>query len=290
MNEIIAQALIDKWQLVSYLEVVQGRELQKIFENYFNVTEQYHGPLPIESIQLNKQDANELLIQIEASKGRKGIWGEDCLLLQPLLAEINKLTIFESFNLLSEYLEETTSKDKEYYDYLQKHMNQAQAYCLDRCWVILFYLGLNIPSGASFLIDHFSKQVISKRYIDVAVQIRSLGYSTPHLPIPKLKSENIEIDGQEYTISAEKVDMCKCGELVNPEYRRKIVQYYFYSPERTGAYIDWIEKHTKEDESLSKRIRGALDYQAEIIYRCEVCNRFIEIDELTGNKTYYVKE
>src|SRR5687767_3971901 len=112
MNELIAENLIDKWQIISYLELIQGREIQKIFETYFKVTEQLHGPLPIESIPLNKQDANDLLLMIETSKGRKGVWRDDCVLLQPLTSEIKKISIFEAFNLLREYLQDSKDEDK----------------------------------------------------------------------------------------------------------------------------------------------------------------------------------
>jgi hypothetical protein len=172
------------------VEGIRGKKLQKLFSDIFNIDPEHPNALPTESRPFSKEEARQIQQLIDNTPGEYGFWPDDCLLWQPAFTEVEKLSIFDVFEQLSKRFANGTEEKKTSFINLLRKLNQVQAYCLDRCWVILFYMGPFFPPGASFLIDHYTKKVIEKRYIDVCADLRKLGYETPSQPTIKVDTED----------------------------------------------------------------------------------------------------
>lgn len=278
-----------KWYLVSYSDRVIGNRLINLLKKVFEKDITDLGSLPIETKKsFSKEEVIEIQKGIEialANKEGYGIWADDCMIWQPSIDEIKKLTIYEIFNLLEEHVVSKVSKEKQAIEYYIKNAEQIHTYCLDRCWVIMVYKGPEIPSGIVYLVDHYSKRVMEKRYVDISPQMRSLGYSTPHIPMPKPKLTNIW-----ETFSANGKNLfCLCGNNLDSD--ETLFRYYLYKPEDIDGYVDWIAKKTKEDEEKpSELIKSVLETQADTIFQCCKCERFMFISEITGGIRSFAPE
>jgi len=277
-----------KWHLVSYADRVSGKQLISLLEKVFERDVINLGSLPVETKRsFSKEDVIEKQKEIKLAlenRGSYGIWADDCMIWQPPINEIEKLVIYEVFNLLGTTIADEPSKEKEITEYYIKNAEQIHTYCLDRCWVIMIYSGPGFPSGTVYLVDHYSKRVMGKRYVDVAYQLRTLGYSTPHIPMPKYESNKI---WKTFTANGQTLT-CLCGN--NLESDETLLRYYLYRPENVDGYVDWIAKKFEGKENPSELIRDTLKTQADTIFQCSKCERFMFISELTGWVMSFVPE
>lgn len=176
-----------QWFLVSYIEHILGKELLAVFASVFKKEMMFSNALPCEVGPFSADEARQIQKQLENTPGQVRSWPGDCLIWQPYSQEIIKPSIFETFSLISEAFLELDENEhhRKAHQSLHHVLDQVQVYSLDRCWAVLFYVGPFIPSGECYLVDHYTKKVFGKRYVDVAAELRKLGYNTP---IPKASS------------------------------------------------------------------------------------------------------
>ena len=163
--------------MVSYAEF-QNLKLKKIFLRNFPTREVNDYFLHFEYGSLSLNEAISVQNKLEEIEFEKKLDQSEIIIWQPDKANVKKLSFIEATNKLLKYMEKKVNTNNIAQENMTKVMGM-QSYLLDRYWAFLLFAGNTIPPGTSYLLDHYSQEIISKRYIDVKETLQKAGYSYP---------------------------------------------------------------------------------------------------------------
>jgi len=167
----------NRFYLVSYAEF-QNLKLKEIFLRNISTIEIKDYFLHCEYGSLSLNEAISVQNELEEIEFEKNLNHDEIIIWQPDTATIRKLSFIEANNKLLKYMEKEINTNSIAQENMTKVMGM-QSYLLDRYWAFLLFAGNTIPPGTSYLLDHYSQEIISKRYIDVKETLQKAGYSYP---------------------------------------------------------------------------------------------------------------